>query len=62
LNKVVKMAEYTWKIEQVEAYPAFEMQDALGEEVILGYEANVAEQISNQIAPPVVTPPLPWST
>lgn len=56
------MAEYTWKIEQVEAYPAFEMQDALGEEVILGYEANVAEQISNQIAPPVVTPPLPWST
>ncbi len=38
------------------------VQDALGEEVILGYEANVAEQISNQIAPPVVTPPLPWST
>ena len=38
------------------------VQDALGEEAVLGYEANVAEQISNQIAPPVVTPPLPWST
>jgi hypothetical protein len=25
-------------------------------------EANVATQIENQINPPVVTPPLPWST
>jgi hypothetical protein len=24
-------------------------------------EANVAQQIQNQINPPVVTPPLPWS-
>ena len=38
------------------------VQDALGEEVVLGYEANVAQQIDNQINPPVVTPPLPWST
>ena len=25
-------------------------------------EANVAQQIANQINPPVVTPPLPWVT
>jgi len=37
------------------------VQDALGEEQVLSYEANVAQQIDNQINPPVVTPPLPWS-
>lgn len=33
---------------------------ALGEEVVTGYEANVAQQIADQIDPPVVTPQLPW--
>jgi hypothetical protein len=37
------------------------VQDALGEEQVTAYEANVAQQIENQINPPVVTPPLPWS-
>ena len=37
------------------------VQDALGEEQVLSYEANVAQQIDNQVNPPVVTPPLPWS-
>ena len=37
------------------------VQDALGAEQVLSYEANVAQQIDNQINPPVVTPPLPWS-
>jgi hypothetical protein len=37
------------------------VQDALGEEQVASYEANVAQQIDNQINPPVVTPPLPWS-
>ena len=37
------------------------VQDALGEEQVARYEANVAQQIENQINPPVVTPPLPWS-
>jgi hypothetical protein len=32
------------------------VQDILGEEVITGYEANVAQQIENQINPPAVTP------
>ena len=36
------------------------VQDALGEEQVARYEANVAQQIENQINPPVVTPPLPW--
>ena len=37
------------------------VQDALGDEQVAAYEANVATQIANQINPPVVTPPLPWS-
>jgi hypothetical protein len=37
------------------------VQSAMGEEQVASYEANVAEQIANQIDPPVVTPPLPWS-
>lgn len=37
------------------------VQDALGEEAVTGYEANVAQQIADQANPPVVTPPLPWS-
>lgn len=37
------------------------VQSAMGAEQVASYEANVAEQIANQINPPVVTPPLPWS-
>ena len=36
------------------------VQDALGEEQVASYEANVAQQSANQINPPVVSPPLPW--
>lgn len=38
------------------------VQDALGAEQVAAYEANVAQQIADQINPPVVTPPLPWAT
>lgn len=37
------------------------VQDALGTEQVAAYEANVAGQIDDQVDPPVVTPPLPWS-
>jgi hypothetical protein len=37
------------------------VQSAMGAEVVAGYEANVAQQINDQIVPPVVTPPLPWA-
>lgn len=37
------------------------VQDAMGVEQVAAYEANVAQQINDQIYPPVVTPPLPWS-
>ena len=37
------------------------VQDALGAEQVASYEANVAQQIADQIDPPVVTPPLPWA-
>jgi hypothetical protein len=36
-------------------------QAAMGAEQAAAYEASVAEQINNQIVPPVVTPPLPWA-
>ena len=34
--------------------------EALGD-LVPQYEASVATQIQNQIKPPVITPPLPWS-
>jgi hypothetical protein len=37
------------------------VQDAMGAEQVAAYEANVAQQINDQIVPPVVTPPLPWA-
>ena len=37
------------------------VKDALGAEQVAAYEANVAQQIADQINPPVVTPPLPWA-
>jgi hypothetical protein len=37
------------------------VQAAMGAEQVAAYEANVTEQINNQIVPPVVTPPLPWA-
>lgn len=36
------------------------VKDAMGEEQVASLEANVAQQIDNQINPPVVNPPLPW--
>lgn len=37
------------------------VKDAMGDEQVADYEANVAGQIADQIKPPVVTPPLPWA-
>ena len=37
------------------------VKDAMGAEQVAAYEANVAQQIADQINPPVVTPPLPWA-
>lgn len=36
------------------------VKGALGEEQVASLEANVAQQIANQINPPVVHPALPW--
>ena len=37
------------------------VQAAMGAEQVAAYDANVAQQINDQIVPPVVTPPLPWA-
>ena len=53
-------APYTPYADLTEAQVIGWVQDALGEEQVAAYEANVAQQIANQIAPSVITPPLPW--
>ncbi len=51
----------------------FTPYDQLTQEQVLGWcwvngvnkdatEANIDQQIANQVNPPIVTPPLPWST
>jgi len=37
------------------------VEAALGPEKVASIEANLATNIANQVNPPVVTPPLPWS-
>lgn len=54
-------ATFTPYADLTEAQVISWVQDALGEDAVMGYEANVAQQIADQIDPPVVTPPLPWS-
>lgn len=36
------------------------VKDAMGADQVADLEANVAQQIADQITPPVVTPELPW--
>jgi len=36
------------------------VHNAMGEEQVAAYETGVANNIASQIAPTVVTPPLPW--
>lgn len=54
-------ASFTPYADLTEAQVIGWVQDALGDEQVAAYEANVAQQIADQIDPPVVTPPLPWS-
>jgi hypothetical protein len=37
------------------------VQEAMGAEGVASLEANLDQQIENQINPPIVTPPLPWA-
>lgn len=54
-------ADFTPFAELTEAMVIGWVKDALGEEQVAAYEANVAQQIANAINPPVVRPALPWS-
>jgi hypothetical protein len=54
-------ASFTPYADLTEAQVIGWVQDALGEEQVASYEANVAQQIADQIDPPIVTPPLPWA-
>jgi hypothetical protein len=53
-------APYTPYADLTQAQVIGWVQDALGEEQVASYEANVAQQIENAKNPPVVNPPLPW--
>jgi regulator of protease activity HflC (stomatin/prohibitin superfamily) len=37
------------------------VQDMMGSEQVAAINANIEQQIENQVNPPIVTPPLPWS-
>lgn len=37
------------------------VESALGPEQVIVLQANIAQQIQDQINPPVVSPPLPWA-
>ena len=37
------------------------VQEALGVDACMDYQLSINTQIANQINPPVVSPPLPWS-
>ena len=54
-------ATYTPYADLTEAQVIGWVQDALGEEQVASYEANVASQIADLVSPPVVTPALPWA-
>lgn len=54
-------ADFTPFADLTEAMVIGWVQDALGEEAVAAYEANVAQQIADAMNPPVVTPALPWS-
>ena len=53
-------ASYTPYIDLTLDQVAAWTQDALGEEQVASYEANVASQIEAQINPNIITPKLPW--
>lgn len=53
-------ATYTPYADLTEAQVVGWVKDALGEEQVEAYEANVAAQIDALVSPPVVTPALPW--
>lgn len=54
-------ADFTPFADLTEAMVIGWVKDALGEEAVAAYEANVAQQIADAMNPPVVTPALPWS-
>jgi hypothetical protein len=54
-------APFTAYADLTEAQVIGWVQSAMGAEQVASYKANVANQIENQIDPPIVTPPLPWS-
>ena len=53
-------ATFTPYADLTEAQVVGWVKNALGEEQVEAYEANVAAQIDALVNPPVVTPALPW--
>lgn len=53
-------ADFTPFADLTEAQVIGWVQDAMGEETVAAHEANVAQQIADQIDPPIVRPTLPW--
>lgn len=58
---LIEGATFTPYADLTEAQVIGWVQSAMGAEQVASYEANVAQQINDQVAPPVVTPDLPWA-
>lgn len=55
-------APFTPYTQLTEAMVVGWVQATLGAAQVTAFEENVAQQIADQIAPPTVTPPLPWAS
>jgi len=52
---------YTPYVDLTQAQVIGWVQGSMGPEEVASIEAGLATNIANQVNPPVVTPPLPWS-
>lgn len=57
---VSSLGPFTPFEELTEAQVVGWVQAALGPERVSGYESVLAQSIADQLAPPIVSPPLPW--
>jgi hypothetical protein len=61
LNPYTPKSPFTPYADLTQAQVVGWVQDMMGSEQVAAINANIEQQIENQVNPPVVTPPLPWS-
>jgi hypothetical protein len=61
LNPYTAKAPFTPYADLTQAQVIGWVQDAMGAEQVAAINASIEQQIENQVNPPIVNPPLPWS-